>query len=604
MSNAIEPPRGSDIKYINPQVPTVELPGYQGERYEATVPDTLDIAQRAALAIHGLTSTTDPEADYEIYWALYLDRQPPYMFHSWNDHCGAKYMDALPLLRLASGSIENLDVERRWMEVMLQMQGPDGLLYFPKGGRPWWPNECYGPQPHGDHYTSICVNGRLLGAITIYYLLTGEDRWTEAGRRFVDGLNELATHDGFKAYFDWIQYGPGKQAVRGDLASITHNFAHWFAWTVQGLANYYKATGYAPAIDLSGKLARWIIEGSGYFDADGTFLPDHAGTERRHFHGHTMVLLALLDNALVTGDANTVDFVRNSFEFAKGEGNTVVGYFPASIGTREIAEGLAETCGVADMVALALKLSAAGVGDYWDDADRWIRNQFAESQLREADWISAAVADEPVASAGPYETTDEVGQRALGCFGFCSANDWWGGHQLAIMACCNGNGARTIYYVWENILTYQNGKLRVNLLLNRASPWADVNSGIPYQGRVDVKVKKACQLEVRIPEWITPEQTQCRVDETTRSLGWNGRYALVGTVDADQQVIMTFPISERTEKTVINEREYTIVRKGNEVISIDPPGQYCPLYQREKYRADKVQRKQIERFVADEMIEW
>lgn len=32
--------------------------------------------------------------------------------------------------------------------------------------------------------------------------------------------------------------------------------------------------------------------------------------------------------------------------------------------------------GVADTIGLALKLSAAGAGDYRDNADRWLRNQF------------------------------------------------------------------------------------------------------------------------------------------------------------------------------------------------------------------------------------
>ena len=60
--------------------------------------------------------------------------------------------------------------------------------------------------------------------------------------------------------------------------------------------------------------------------------------------------------------------------------------------------------------------------------------------------------------------------------------------------CCRGNCTRAIYYVWENILNYDkcNGALNVNLLLNRASPWADINWYIPYWGRVDIKIKKPC----------------------------------------------------------------------------------------------------------------
>jgi len=87
-------------------------------------------------------------------------------------------------------------------------------------------------------------------------------------------------------------------------------------------------TGDEPAKTLSGKLARWIIGDSNHFDSFGRFLPEHPGTSMAHFHGHTMVLLALLDYALATGDTSVADFVHQGFEFAKYHGNTLVGYFP------------------------------------------------------------------------------------------------------------------------------------------------------------------------------------------------------------------------------------------------------------------------------------
>jgi len=49
---------GDPIGYINPKIPEVHLPPYKGEKYEATVPDTLDLAERARIAINALTETT------------------------------------------------------------------------------------------------------------------------------------------------------------------------------------------------------------------------------------------------------------------------------------------------------------------------------------------------------------------------------------------------------------------------------------------------------------------------------------------------------------------------------------------------------------------
>jgi hypothetical protein len=150
-----EPKRSDAIKYINSQVPRTELPAYSGQRYEATVPDTLDLEeQMASLAINGLTEPIDPDADYEIYWQAAFNTNPPLMWHAESDCVQSKHMEALPLLRLASGSRQNLHVEKRWMEVLRQMQGPDGLLYYPKIGRPWCVFGSYGQEPPGDHYFS------------------------------------------------------------------------------------------------------------------------------------------------------------------------------------------------------------------------------------------------------------------------------------------------------------------------------------------------------------------------------------------------------------------------------------------------------------------
>ena len=72
---------------------------------------------------------------------------------------------------------------------------------------------------------------------------------------------------------------------------------------------------------------------------------------------------------------------------------------------------------------------------------------------------------------GPeYGTTGRVIERAVGSFsGWPSVNDFVQGKGWSIMHCCTGNSTRVAYYVWEKTLTHADGKLKVNLLLNRAS---------------------------------------------------------------------------------------------------------------------------------------
>ena len=101
---------------------------------------------------------------------------------------------------------------------------------------------------------------------------------------------------------------------------------------------------------------------------------------------------------------------------------------------------------------------------------------------------------------------------------------------------------------------------------------------------MDVKVKQPVELSVRIPEWVAPGDTRCRVNDGERSVSWDGRYAQVGLVQPSDVVTLTFPIAERTDVVHIEKQRFTLVRKGNDVVSIDPPGRYYPLYQRQHYR--------------------
>ena len=328
---------------------------------------------------------------------------------------------------------------------------------------------------------------------------------------------------------------------------------------------------------------------------------------------HTYTLLAMLEHARLTDDADLLEKVRLGYEYGKSQGNTLLGYFPEYLNSEQQEES--ELCEVADMIALAFKLTDAGVGDYIDDADRWIRNMFAEGQLtpERRYWLerytdpSASTHRESTALgriAGSaidpmYQTNDRVIERNVGNFaGWPLANDWG----VEIQHCCTGNASRSIYFIWDHILDYSSGKLRVDLLLNRASPWADIDSHIPYTGRVDIRIKTPCDLSVRIPEWVSPADTRCEVSGATRETGFNGRYANVGAVKPGDVVTLAFPISERTEEVWIEKRRYTVVIKGNEVVRIDPPGSVCPIYQREHYRNNTPLWRNIERFVSNETL--
>ena len=467
------------------------------------------------------------------------------------------------------------------------------------------------------------VCARALPTLMVYYLRDKNPMWKEAGKRMVDRLNEIAVRKDDYAFVSGA-WEPNAKVGRNAEMPVAFVAEEWDGRMIQGLAQYYKITGYEPALELAGKITKFYRYHSQYYDAEGRFIFDErmkkmfkqmantqAPTIGGHGHAHQIGLLAMLEYATAANDRDTMEFVRASYDWIKKQNSpfgvsTLVGWFPEwYVPNFEDCE----TCPIGDMLGLAVKMNEAGLGDYWDDLDRWTRNQFFAQQITPdlVDPMQRFADRQPRQPVGPFETSDRAIERNIGAWsGWAGPSDW--AIKMGIQHCCTGTASRSVYYVWEHMVEHKGDELRVNLLMNRASRWADVYSYIPYQGRVDVKMKSACgNLSVRAPEWVnslSPEVV-CRVNGAARLLRWDGRYMSLGALRAGDGVTLTFPIAERTVKEWIGPGSYTVVMKGNTVVSIDPPGKNVPIYQdRAKYRKDEVLWRQVERFVPNEEIVW
>ena len=602
----------SNIKYIRPHIPEFDIPVYEGQKYQDMVPDTFDLQERAELAINVLTRATDPEADFEQYFFVSFRRNPPVMWHSFADQCQMKFMEALPLLRPITGNTLNSEVEQRWMESSLHRIGPDGLTYEPLKGRPWalrGIGQRFRDVIKGEQFIDPCFGGRLISSMMLYYRMDRNPMWKEEAERLADGFADLAIDCGRYAYYSPSAYVADKNSTEDPGKKDRFDAAH-VTFLVPGLVHLYKETGYEPAAKLADKFIRYTLEELDYFNSDGSFAPETPdGKAPPHFHMHSVALLAMVEHAHAMNDTELFEFSQKAFEYGKSKANTTLGYFPDSIKPDNVSKVCANA--MADMIAIGLKLTEAGYGDYYDDIDRWVRNGLAERQLtpERAQFLRAQAERFPAATPDPtFETADDVLARNIGAFpgwdigelpGKASVNEWGNG----ITQDATGNGARAIYYTWDHALRKKGSELRVNMLLNRASPWADVYSHIPYEGLVEVKIKQAVELSIRMPEWVVGSDVSILVNGKSRKVDVQGRYVLVGKVKPDDKVKMSFPISVREETVTVEGEKYTLTLKGNDVVIIDPPGQYCPLYQRgDVLKKDKAPMKTKARFVSDESI--
>ena len=643
----------SPIQYIRPSIPSFEIPRYAGDVYKDRVPDTFDIGERCRLGVHALTAIADPDADYEIWGAADFFRSPATMVHDFNDWTQNQegFMEALPLLRLATGETMNSEVDPAWMRSTLQSIGPDGLLYVPLRGRPWGRlhNDGVTPvwladgtttdfkDPAITQFANASTCQRMIGTMTIYYVRDKNPVWTTSIQKMVKRLNDIAIHKDNYCYYAPGSFVPNAKCdpnvmmPTGSLWGVS-----WNTRLIQGLAQYARVTHDEQAIQLAQKLTNYALYHSAVFDADGRWLldpefrkaqgfPDYAVPDyvRKQFshegmrfgghgHGHLIALLALTDFAETTNNRELWQFCKKAFDWTLNPGeeygvSTRVGWIPEFYLP---AYPSADADPLADVLGIALKLSDAGCGDYWDKIDRFIRNQFAEQQLTDTTSLSALSERSPRKPLAQYESSERVIERSIGAYGSSvSGNDWaLGLASTGIAQCCTGSSTRTLYYVWNRMIDFQNDQLRVHLLMNRASRWADVYSYIPYEGRVEVKLKRGCRnVQLRAPEWIRSSSPEliCKINGSPHTSTWEGRYVNVGPVKAGDKLMITFPIREQTVQEYIGPVKYTLVLKGSTVVSITPKGTNVPLYQgRDRYRSNQAPLKEVTRFVSAEDIEW
>lgn len=617
--------------------PEIDIPHYEGERYEAETPETLDLAETAELAIHGITEMLDPDRDYQMAGSARFSRRPPVIaFSNRIPVCEAKHLEALPLLRIMSGSTLSQDMDRSFMQSHLRLTADDGVIYTPPS-LAHNPNQ---PAPFVEPYGLVEAEGRSILTMCMWYQRDQNPFWRKLVEKKIKRLSELAVEEDDFVYFTtstpldtdldvriWFTACDTAETLRDPSGG-----RGWFNDLIRAheinfqcsrsLCVYYKLTGYEPALDLASKIIRGVLKVSKGFDEDGRWILSH-------FHTATASLLAMLEYATIIGDEELLDFVARCYEYGKVVGDSLVGFFaehargsdryrdgwggywpgedPAICGykTLDPRDNTCETCEVADMIGLALKLTEAGLGEYWEDADRWVRNQLVENQMTHEklrillDNLYTRKLFNEVA-VQPWEN-EEVERCVGGWAGSALANDWGFFHSHA---CCTGNAARTLYWLWDSILARENDRIRVNLLLNRTSPWLDLDSYLPCEGRVVLKIKETKAVAIRLPEWVDYEEVNCKLKGRELQFTLSNNYVEVEDLKLGDLVTVSFPVREKTMFSVIGDKAYKLMLKGNTVIDIDPQGMICPLYQRDRYKQDRAPLKKVERFVSRESMLW
>jgi hypothetical protein len=586
-----------------------------GVRYRATVPDTLDLAERARLAVHGLTSFLDERANYAPYGHTFYDANPPYLGDleggppNWGKIC-----ESLLFARLMCGSEENLDIEARTLRGMLS---PPPVL---PGNRNLYSH---------DYMTVNPVAPTPVSRAMLALMVLDQISPDAALKRWIDGMADdqvrAAKPQGNGLYYN------EDPAITAEGRTGTQNWGfevYTNGCAIRPLARWAQLHCNSRYLQTARGLAAWALQDR-FWSGEGE--PKAiVGSDRGHFNGHihsyTQFLMGLLCYADAANDTRLKEFVRSSYEYLRNFGIARIGLF-------------GEACATGDMTYLALKLSDTGEGDYWDDADQYVRNELAELQITDAARLRRATDAMPPGrgmydeTKGPLdplrESADRVPERVVGTF-FSDSTHPTLIPRNGIMEtiCCTGNCTPALYFAWDSIVRCDHGTARVNLLLNRASEWLDVDSYLPYEGKVVIRNKLAKSLAVRMPRWVDRSAVRCSVDGRPATPIWAGQYAIFPALTPHARLAVTFPVVETTEVYRLKWRQpdfffectdpgswwnsaepptrYVCKFRGNTLVDISPraAGIGYALYQRDDMKLSRAPMKSVVRYVPPQLAKW
>jgi len=152
----------------------------------------------------------------------------------------------------------------------------------------------------------------------------------------------------------------------------------------------------------------------------------------------------------------------------------------------------------------------------------------------------------------------------------------------------------------------------------------DVDSYLPYEGKVVLRNKTARYLLLRMPSWVDRRAVRCSVNGKEESPSWIANYVRVDGIRPKDEIVFSFPMNEETvDYTAITKQQWTsdprddrnppdstitfrCTFRGNTLVDFSPrpDGRWYLNYKREHYKQEKAPLKEIARYVADDVIKW
>ncbi|HID95791.1 MAG TPA: hypothetical protein EYP53_07020 [Candidatus Latescibacteria bacterium] len=566
------------------------------------IPDTLDLTDRAKLVQHYFIH--NPDQDYRPHFSGKFLTDPPFYAHScWDfgDVTG-RFVEGFILNRLMVGDDEGMEVENKVRDFMISLFREDGLSY--RGYIKDWD-----PSKEGDMF--FWDQGRVLYGLVTWFIKEGDPKVKNYIQGMLKGLKKVAVYEDDYAHFPYESMYQGKYIERQDMSQSL-----WAATgqPIEPLVRYYEATGDREALEFAGQLVRGLLKAPiHFFEPSGAFTLHEAPYHFAfHVHSHTAALIGLLHYAIATGDEELIGLGQRAYDWIKKHSSTSFGWTCEHYPYKTLHDDHQEVCCMTDILNLAILLAEAGYERYWNDVERICRNHLLESQITSIETFEPFrvglkhLIQRIERVEDGWCSYSNILERTVGCTtGGGWANEMYTPVVMGPSGCCSPHMNKGFYLAWSHIITRKPGQLQVNLSLNFNSPWLEICSFRPYQGKIEVILKEDAVLSVRVPDWVDKWKVKVSANGTQVPFGWMGDYVQLGGVRNGQKVTVEYPLRQEWIREDVGTASFDFKWRGDTVVEVKPKGMVIPIYQRTYLDRDELRlRSQPLRCAPEEFHLW
>ena len=367
--------------------------------------------------------------------------------------------------------------------------------------------------------------------------------------------NDVYLQDGG---FDLTRYtGRGEQPIRN--AVILH-----------ALVDRYVITGDEVALDLAKGLSNHLLTVSRYFN----YKFEYFG----HVHSSMWIAAGLLYLGRVTGEERYSNAGKKIYDYTRSM-TSEFGWLPEYAQWHPLSEEHCETCCIKDMIMCHEELILAGYDEYWDEMNKFARNQLTENQIKYTGYM---VVDNTKDDADG-KTYRDLDKRLIGGYtGGAEPNSISLNRFRSIAGCCVGTAPIALEIIWRHVVTMVGKVLTVNIHTEKETEAYSLTHRMPDDGSITLTLKKDTPAAgFRLYDWMGKDWVVRLNGEVVAVKNAKG-IVFAENLKAGDVLTLEFPLETVEKKENFAGAEYTEYWRGADVVDLLPRGEHVRLYQRDK----------------------